>query len=110
MPRWTIDDKEQPYSLFQMIKHTHQHTPQYTLSAYADNAAVIEGHPTTRYRPDPITGEYRHEAVLPGAFQIKVETHNHPTAIAPFPVPPQVPEARSVMKGPLVAAANQKPD
>ncbi|ACA11760.1 phosphoribosylformylglycinamidine synthase [Xylella fastidiosa subsp. multiplex Griffin-1] len=82
---WTIDDKEQPYSLFQMIKHTHQHTPQYTLSAYADNAAVIEGHPTAHYRPDPITGEYRHEAVRPGAFQIKVETHNHPTAIAPFP-------------------------
>ncbi|MFT4247776.1 MAG: phosphoribosylformylglycinamidine synthase [Pseudomonas sp.] len=82
---WTIDGKEQDRSLFRMIKHTHQQTPQHTLSAYSDNAAVIEGHPAARYRPDPRTGEYRSEAVLPSAFQIKVETHNHPTAIAPFP-------------------------
>ncbi|AXI83942.1 phosphoribosylformylglycinamidine synthase [Xylella taiwanensis] len=82
---WTIDDAEQQRSLFEMIKHTHQQAPQYTLSAYSDNAAVIQGHTTARYRPDPITGEYRREAVVPSAFQIKVETHNHPTAIAPFP-------------------------
>ncbi len=68
-----------------MIKNTHQKTPQHTLSAYSDNAAVIEGHVAARYRPDPATGEYRTEAALPSAFQIKVETHNHPTAIAPFP-------------------------
>ncbi len=82
---WTIDGREQDRSLFRMIKHTHQQTPQHTLSAYSDNAAVIEGHPAARYRPDPHTGQYRSEAVLPSAFQIKVETHNHPTAIAPFP-------------------------
>ncbi|HHW4680701.1 MAG TPA: phosphoribosylformylglycinamidine synthase, partial [Xylella taiwanensis] len=82
---WTIDGEEQHHSLFEMIKHTHQQAPQYTLSAYSDNAAVIEGHTTARYRPDPITGAYRHEAAGPSAFQIKVETHNHPTAIAPFP-------------------------
>lgn len=82
---WTIDGKEQDRSLFRMIKNTHQQTPQHTLSAYSDNAAVIEGEPAARYRPDPATGRYRTEAVVPSAFQIKVETHNHPTAIAPFP-------------------------
>ncbi|WP_269790100.1 phosphoribosylformylglycinamidine synthase [Stenotrophomonas sp. Iso1] len=82
---WTIDGREQDRSLFKMIKNTHQQTPQHTLSAYSDNAAVIEGEPAARYRPDPATGKYRSEAVVPSAFQIKVETHNHPTAIAPFP-------------------------
>ncbi|MCC5070470.1 phosphoribosylformylglycinamidine synthase [Xanthomonas campestris] len=82
---WTIDGKPQERSLFRMIKHTHQQTPQHTLSAYSDNAAVVEGVPAARFRPDPATGEYRSEAVVPSAFAIKVETHNHPTAIAPFP-------------------------
>ncbi|MEG1678688.1 MAG: phosphoribosylformylglycinamidine synthase, partial [Stenotrophomonas sp.] len=82
---WTIDGNEQERSLFKMIKYTHQQTPQHTLSAYSDNAAVVEGEPAARYRPDPATGKYRSEAVVPSAFQIKVETHNHPTAIAPFP-------------------------
>ncbi|KAG1455570.1 hypothetical protein G6F57_015269 [Rhizopus arrhizus] len=82
---WTIDGQEQDRSLFRMIKNTHQQTPQHTLSAYSDNAAVIEGHPASRYRPDPASGEYRREPQVPSAFQIKVETHNHPTAIAPFP-------------------------
>ena len=82
---WTIDGQEQDRSLFKMIKNTHQQTPQHTLSAYSDNAAVIEGEPAARYRPDPATGRYRSEAAVPSAFQIKVETHNHPTAIAPFP-------------------------
>src|SRR5690606_7069254 len=82
---WSIDGQEQDRSLFKMIKHTHQQTPQHTLSAYSDNAAVIAGEPAARYRPDPASGQYRSEAVVPSAFQIKVETHNHPTAIAPFP-------------------------
>ncbi|QDI04649.1 phosphoribosylformylglycinamidine synthase [Xanthomonas cerealis pv. cerealis] len=82
---WSIDGKAQERSLFRMIKHTHQQTPQHTLSAYSDNAAVVEGHPAARYRPDPASGEYRSEPVTPSAFCIKVETHNHPTAIAPFP-------------------------
>ena len=82
---WTIDGQAQERSLFRMIKNTHQQTPQHTLSAYSDNAAVIEGEPAARYRPDPASGRYRSEAVVPSAFQIKVETHNHPTAIAPFP-------------------------
>ncbi|WP_166212383.1 phosphoribosylformylglycinamidine synthase [Cognatiluteimonas telluris] len=88
---WSIDGREQlqpngqPVSLFRMIKHTHAQTPEFTLSAYSDNAAVVEGYPTRRFRPDPHSHEYRAEASAPGAFCIKVETHNHPTAIAPFP-------------------------
>ncbi|KRG42046.1 phosphoribosylformylglycinamidine synthase [Stenotrophomonas pictorum JCM 9942] len=82
---WTIDGTEQDRSLFKMIKYTHQQTPQHTLSAYSDNAAVVAGAPAARFRPDPASGKYRSEAVVPSAFQIKVETHNHPTAIAPFP-------------------------
>jgi phosphoribosylformylglycinamidine synthase len=81
---WTIDGKEQDRSLFRMIKHTHAQTPEHTLSAYSDNAAVLEGYPAARFRPDG-SGQYRVEATLDSAFCIKVETHNHPTAIAPFP-------------------------
>jgi phosphoribosylformylglycinamidine synthase len=81
---WTIDGKEQDRSLFRMIKHTHAQTPEHTLSAYSDNAAVVEGYPAARFRPDG-SGQYRLEATLDSAFCIKVETHNHPTAIAPFP-------------------------
>ncbi len=86
---WTIDGKDMlhnggPQSLFRMIKHTHAQTPQHTLSAYSDNAAVVEGYPSARFRPGA-DGAYRSEAVVDSAFCIKVETHNHPTAIAPFP-------------------------
>jgi len=82
---WTIDGREQSTSLFKMIKHTHAQTPEHTLSAYSDNAAVVEGYAARRFRPDAVTHEYRAEAEMPSAFCIKVETHNHPTAIAPFP-------------------------
>ena len=87
---WTIDGREKlvnggNVSLFKMIKHTHAQTPEHTLSAYSDNAAVVEGYPAKRFRPDPATLEYRAEAETPSAFCIKVETHNHPTAISPFP-------------------------
>ncbi len=87
---WTLDGREQqareqPASLFKMIKHTHAQTPENTLSAYSDNAAVVEGYPTRRFRPQPGSHAYAAEAVQPSAFCIKVETHNHPTAIAPFP-------------------------
>ncbi len=87
---WTIDGREQllnggQMSLFKMIKYTHAQTPEHTLSAYSDNAAVVAGYPAKRFRPDPATFEYRAEAETPSAFCIKVETHNHPTAISPFP-------------------------
>jgi phosphoribosylformylglycinamidine synthase len=57
---WTIDGREQhangqTTSLFRMIKHTHAKTPQHTLSAYSDNAAVVEGAVVERFRPDPQT-------------------------------------------------------
>jgi phosphoribosylformylglycinamidine synthase len=88
---WTIDGDAQthvagmPATLFKMIKHTHAQTPEHTLSAYSDNAAVVEGHRARRFRPDPQTRTYRAEAAADSAFCIKVETHNHPTAISPFP-------------------------
>ncbi|MFT3763171.1 MAG: phosphoribosylformylglycinamidine synthase [Pseudoxanthomonas sp.] len=81
---WTVDGKEQDKSLFRMIRNTHAHTPQHTLSAYSDNAAVVEGFTAARFRPGD-DGRYRSEAAVESAFCIKVETHNHPTAIAPFP-------------------------
>nr|MBP6597521.1 phosphoribosylformylglycinamidine synthase [Arenimonas sp.] len=59
--------------------------PQLTLGAYKDNAAVVEGFPGARFRPETGSNEYGHSAPLDSAFAIKVETHNHPTAISPFP-------------------------
>jgi phosphoribosylformylglycinamidine synthase len=87
---WTINGREQlfnggPQSLFKMIKNTHATTPEHTLSAYSDNAAVVEGYASRRFRPDPHSHAYRAETQVDSAFAIKVETHNHPTAIAPFP-------------------------
>ncbi|MFT3806958.1 phosphoribosylformylglycinamidine synthase [Arenimonas sp.] len=82
---WAIDGEEQDTSLFRMIKHTHVQSPQLTLSAYKDNAAVVEGFSGRRLRPDPDSAEFSFAAPLDSAFCIKVETHNHPTAISPFP-------------------------
>ena len=82
---WTLDGQDQSNSLFRMIRHTHTVTPENTLSAYSDNAAVVAGYEGTRFRPDPETGSWRSEPAVESAFCIKVETHNHPTAIAPFP-------------------------
>ena len=82
---WTIDGEPQPLTLFKMIKNTHAQSPQLTLTAYSDNAAVVEGHPGARFRPEPGSGDYGHSAPMDSAFCIKVETHNHPTAISPFP-------------------------
>ena len=81
---WTVDGAEQDKSLFGMIKHTHQHSPTHTLSAYSDNAAVIEGSVGRRFFADPADRVWRgHEERID--YAIKVETHNHPTAIAPWP-------------------------
>jgi len=81
---WAVDGEEQEKTLFGMIKHTHQHSPAHTLSAYSDNAAVIEGSVGKRFFADPADGVWRgHEERID--FAIKVETHNHPTAIAPWP-------------------------
>ncbi|MEO8811059.1 MAG: phosphoribosylformylglycinamidine synthase [Rhodanobacter sp.] len=81
---WTVDGEPQDNTLFGMIKHTHQQSPAHTLSAYSDNAAVIEGNAGTRFLSDPDDRVWRgHEERID--FAIKVETHNHPTAIAPWP-------------------------
>ncbi len=82
--RWVIDGVEKEESLFSMIRYTHARSPEGVLSAYRDNAAVIEGNQGTRWFPDPATGIYR-GVVEPIDILAKVETHNHPTAISPFP-------------------------
>ncbi len=81
---FVIDGAKQPKSLFAMIRNTHARHPQGVLSAYRDNAAVIEGAQGARYFPDPVTGVYgEHRESID--ILMKVETHNHPTAISPFP-------------------------
>ncbi|MFA9204296.1 MAG: phosphoribosylformylglycinamidine synthase, partial [Flavobacteriales bacterium] len=84
---WTVDGVKQPLSLFQMIKNTYKESPSDVLSAYKDNASVIVGFDSQRFyptcNPDTQQREYgmHKEAVH---ILMKVETHNHPTAIAPF--------------------------
>ncbi|PJK08903.1 phosphoribosylformylglycinamidine synthase [Lysobacteraceae bacterium NML120232] len=82
---WTIDGAEQERSLFRMIKNTHAKTPAHTLSAYSDNAAVVAGYPSRRLRAEGAARQYVLQPEADSAFAIKVETHNHPTAISPFP-------------------------
>ncbi len=81
---WTLDGETMEHSLFDMIRHTHASSPQGVLSAYHDNSAVLEGSAASRFFPDPATREYA-EHPEQVCVQIKVETHNHPTAISPFP-------------------------
>ncbi|TWU69577.1 phosphoribosylformylglycinamidine synthase [Shewanella algae] len=80
---WTIDGEVQPKSLFKMIKNTYEKTPDYVLSAYKDNAAVMTGFEAGRFFPDS-DGVYRYHTE-PMHILMKVETHNHPTAISPYP-------------------------
>ena len=81
---WVLDDEVQEKSLFSMIRNTHAHHPDGVLSAYSDNAAVIEGYNTKRFYPTELAGDYKwHQE--DAHIMIKVETHNHPTAISPFP-------------------------
>jgi phosphoribosylformylglycinamidine synthase len=81
---WTVDGEAQDLSLFGMIRNTHARSPDGVLSAYHDNSAVIAGPVGERFMVDPETRAYGWTTeTLP--FQIKVETHNHPTAISPFP-------------------------
>ncbi len=82
--RFVIDDVVRDESLFDMIRATFQSNPAGVLSAYRDNAAVIEGLPGERFFPDPSTSLYR-AWPEPVDILIKVETHNHPTAISPYP-------------------------
>jgi phosphoribosylformylglycinamidine synthase len=82
--QFVIDETPMPLSLFAMIRSTHARNPAGVLSAYRDNAAVIEGASATRFFADPHT--HRYSGVRePIDILMKVETHNHPTAISPFP-------------------------
>ncbi|MFW1806656.1 phosphoribosylformylglycinamidine synthase [Acinetobacter ursingii] len=84
---WTIDGEKQPLSLFQMIKNTYKESPDEVLSAYKDNASVIVGYDTQRFYPkkDNETGHFIYKYKSQAAhILMKVETHNHPTAISPF--------------------------
>lgn len=81
---WTLDGQDQDISLFGMIRNTHAKSPDNVLSAYKDNAAVMTGSVGGRFFPDPVSKQYGYTQE-PIHILMKVETHNHPTAIAPFP-------------------------
>ena len=81
---WIIDGERQPYSLFQMIRHTTESSPDNVLSAYQDNAAVMSGYEGERFFPGPVDQIYGYSRE-PIHILMKVETHNHPTAISPHP-------------------------
>jgi phosphoribosylformylglycinamidine synthase len=81
--KWVIDDELQPYTLFDMIQNTYRAHSKGILSAYKDNAAVFQGFKAERFFPDTHDHVYRtHEEAI--HILVKVETHNHPTAVSPF--------------------------
>ncbi len=83
--RFTIDGAAQPHTLFGMIRHTERQSPQHTVVAYDDNAAVMEGGPALRWLPQGYARAPQYGG-RPETVHVlmKVETHNHPTAISPF--------------------------
>ena len=81
---WTVDGQARPDSLFAMIRSTHAAAPDGVLSAYSDNSAVIEGGPGERLIVSPVDRRYTLQTEKVHIL-MKVETHNHPTAISPFP-------------------------
>ncbi len=82
---FTIDGAAQERSMFGMIRHTHQVSPQHTVVAYSDNASVMEGSAVERFMARSGDASlYRKQDALHHVL-MKVETHNHPTAISPFP-------------------------
>jgi phosphoribosylformylglycinamidine synthase len=80
---WIVDGEKKDQSLFAMIRHTHAVNPQGTVLAYSDNAAILEGSIAKRFFPGT-DGTYRSKEELTH-YVAKCETHNHPTAISPFP-------------------------
>lgn len=81
---WTIDGEVKPNSLFGMIRNTHKLSPGHTVSAYSDNAAVLEGNEAVHWAPDVETKNWTQTKEMVH-FVAKVETHNHPTAVSPYP-------------------------
>ena len=82
--RWVLNDSPQQHSLFGMIRTTHERNPARVLVAYRDNAAVIRAYDAPWFLADPASQSYAYTQA-PAGITIKVETHNHPTAISPFP-------------------------
>lgn len=83
---WTIDGEDQSGSLFAMIRNTHEKHPGKTIVAYKDNSSIIEGKKVMRFYPQGGKGDYVYRPNEELAhILMKVETHNHPTAISPFP-------------------------
>ena len=80
---WTIDGVDEERSLFAMIRNTNNVNGENVLSAYSDNAAVVAGTEGGRFYPDPASKEYGYSQE-PVHLLMKVETHNHPTAISPY--------------------------
>lgn len=80
---WVIDDNAQERSLFKMIKNTHEVSPHKTVVAYSDNSSIIEGSKIKRFYPNE--KDLFKENLELTHYLMKVETHNHPTAISPFP-------------------------
>jgi len=84
--RFTIDGVAMPHTMFGMIRHTEQVSPQHTVVAYSDNAAVMQGQRVRRWLPEGFTNAPKYGVREETAHVLmKVETHNHPTAISPFP-------------------------
>jgi len=83
---WIVDGEKSAHSLFQMIRNTHAKHPQGTLVAYSDNSGVLEGATGEWWEADP-RGDLKQYRKTPTILDLlcKVETHNHPTAISPFP-------------------------
>ncbi|OOZ36697.1 phosphoribosylformylglycinamidine synthase [Solemya velesiana gill symbiont] len=81
---WIIDGESQERSLFKMIRNTTEKSPENVLSAYKDNAAVMSGHEGERFMPGPGDHAYGYSRENIHIL-MKVETHNHPTAISPDP-------------------------
>ena len=81
---WTIDGVQKARTLFSMIRNTHNKHPKHVVSAYSDNAAVLQGESGSHWAPENATGEWKQtkETVH---YLAKVETHNHPTAVSPYP-------------------------
>nr|WP_231402539.1 phosphoribosylformylglycinamidine synthase [Caenimonas aquaedulcis] len=82
---FTIDGVPQERSMFGMIRHTHQTSPQHTVIAYSDNASVMEGSQVERFLATESSASRYEKADALHHVLMKVETHNHPTAISPFP-------------------------
>ncbi len=82
--KWEIDGIKQKHSLFSMIKNTHKINPIGTITAYNDNAAVIEGENINNFFPNQKRNYIYEKVKQISNIVIKVETHNHPTAISPF--------------------------